>query len=181
MTGISLRRSPLRATASVLATVLVCSCALAPGADSSLSAVKGRIEGVYSLEEWHLGAEAVRAPRVDGRFMLKDGAVITILHNRVQETSQMTVASYGSYLLDATRFSYRYDDTSVFVQTGAGITVSRKLPWDGMRAFAVLSEGSPVRLRSDNGLQEFLFTPEVLTYSENGKLQRVWRRIAERK
>ena len=73
------------------------------------------------------------------------------------------------------------DDTSVFVQTGAGITVSRKLPWDGMRAFAVLSEGSSVRLRSDNGLQEFLFTPEVLTYSENGKLQRVWRRIAERK
>ena len=134
MTGISLRRSPLRATASVLATVLVCSCALAPGADSSLSAVKGRIEGVYSLEEWHLGAEAVRAPRVDGRFMLKDGAVITILHNRVQETSQMTVASYGSYLLDATRFSYRYDDTSVFVQTGAGITVSRKLPWGTLAA-----------------------------------------------
>ena len=100
MTSISLRGPAMRAVASVFAATLLCSCALSPAADPSKSA-KARIEGVYALQEWHLGGEVVRAPRVDGRFFLLDGVVITVLHNRVQEGNQTTVASYGSYVLDA--------------------------------------------------------------------------------
>lgn len=148
--------------------------------DSQLGRIKARVEGVYSLDEWQLSAEVARPPRVDGRFMLLNGAVVTLLHNRQSEANQTTVASYGSYSLDAGRFAYRYDDTSVYVQTASGITVSRKLPWEGMRGFAVVAEGNTVRFRSDSGNQEFLFTPDGLTYSENGKVQRVWKRMVEK-
>jgi len=167
----------MRAVAGMFAAALLCSCASLPVGDQSMKSSKAIMEGVYSLQEWHLGGEVVRPPRVDGRFLLLDGAVITIVHNRVQEAKQITFVAYGSYLLDATRFSYRYDDTSAFVQTASAITVSRKLPWEGMRAFTLIREGNAVRLRSDNGLQEFLFSPDGLTYSENGKVQRVWRRV----
>jgi hypothetical protein len=167
----------MRAVAGMFAAALLCSCASSPIGDQSMKSSKARVEGVYSLQEWHLGGEVVRPPRVDGRFFLLDGAVITIIHNRVQEDKQTTFAAYGSYLLDATRFSYRYDDASVFVQTASALTVSRKPPWEGMRSFKLVSEGNAVRLRSDNGLQEFLFSPDGLTYSENGKVQRVWRRV----
>jgi hypothetical protein len=170
MTTILLRRlATRRAVASMFAAALLCSCALSPGVDAPLKSAKARIEGVYSLQEWHLGGEIARPPRVDGRFLLRDGEVITLLHNRVQEANQITIASYGSYSLDATHFSYRYDDWSVFVQAATATTVSRKPPWDGMRALTVTSESNAVRLRSGDGLQEFLFTPDGLTYSENGR------------
>ena len=180
MTTISLCRLAIRAAASMFAATLLWSCASLPSADASLKSAKARIEGVYSLQEWQLGSEVVRPPSVDGRFLLHDGVVITVLHNRVQETSQTTTASFGSYFLDAARFSYRYDDWSVFVQTAGAITVSRTLPFEGMRVFTVISESNAVRLRSDDGLQEFLFAPDGLTYSENGKVQRVWRRVVEK-
>jgi hypothetical protein len=48
-----------------------------------------------------------------------------------------------------------------------------------MRSFAAKLEDGVVRLRSENGQQEFLFTAEGITYSENGKPLRVWRRITE--
>lgn len=177
MTGHSFHSLVASATTVVLVAMLVCSCAVAP-----FGSARARIEGVYSLQEWHLGGEIVRPPLVDGRFVLLDGAVITVLHNKVKEASQTTIASYGSYLLDSATFAYRYDDTTVLVQTDAAATVSRKLPWEGMRTFALSSESNAVRLRSRNGQQEFLFTPDgLLTYSENGKVQRVWQRVIAKK
>ncbi|MGQ0620747.1 MAG: hypothetical protein ACT4QA_12640 [Panacagrimonas sp.] len=138
-----------------------------------------KLEGVYSLEEWHLAAGVAHPPQVDGRFVLFNGAVIMLLHHRVQEATQTTVVSYGSYTLDLHRFAYSYVDSSAYVQKASGITVSRKPPWEGMRGFAVVSEGSAVRLRSDTGDQEFLLAGDRLSYSENGRIQRVWKRVAE--
>ena len=180
MVAIFRRRFALPLAAIIASSVVLSSCASSSMAtDSQLSRVKAKLEGVYSLEEWHLAAGAAHPPQVDGRFVLLNGAVITVLHNRVQEANQTTVASYGSYTLDLNRFAYRYVDTSVYVQTASAITVSRKLPWEGMRGFAVVSEGSAVRLRSDTGNQEFLFAGDRLSYSENGRAQRVWKRVAE--
>jgi hypothetical protein len=145
--------------------------------DSQFTRLKSRVEGAYSLEEWHLATGAAQPPHVTGRFVLLNGSVVTLL--RIQEANQTTVASYGTYALDPNRFTYKYDDTAVYVQTASSITVSNKLPFEGMRGFAVVSEGDAVRFRSDTGSQEFLFTADRLSYSENGKVQRVWRRIAE--
>jgi hypothetical protein len=107
---------------------------------------------------------------------LLNGAVVTVLHNRIQESNQTTLASYGSYVLSSTEFSYRYDEPSVFTETSSGITVSRKAPWEGMRVFSASHDGETVRLRSATG-EEFLFNRAGLNYSQKGTVLRVWRRI----
>ena len=80
----------------------------------------------------------------------------------------MQATAYGTYVLTPTEFSYRYTEPSVFTITPSSITVSHKLPWEGMRTFGVSREGSAVRLRSQTGAQGFLFPPEGLTYSDAG-------------
>jgi hypothetical protein len=141
-----------------------------------VEALRATIDGIYVLEAWHTDAGVFRPPQVEGRFILLNGAVITVLHNRIQESNQTTLASYGSYVLNLTEFSYRYDKPSVFTQTSSGIAVSHKAPWEGMRSFAVSRDGETVRLRSATE-EEFLFSRDGVKYSQSGKLLRVWRRI----
>lgn len=45
------------------------------------------------------------------------------------------------------------------------------------RSFAADFQNGVVRLRSEGGQQEMMFTVDRLTYSENGKVVRVWRRV----
>ncbi len=121
-----------------------------------------------------------RPPQVEGRFSMLNGIIIVILHNRMKESPQTTYASYGTYILTSKEFSYHYPGPSVFTITPSSITVSHKLPWEGMRTFDVIREGDNLRLRSQAGHIEWFFTPEGETYSEtNGNkfLKRVWRRI----
>jgi hypothetical protein len=154
----------------------------ASAADAELEAVRAKVEGVYSLEEWHTESGVFRPPQLEGRSVLLNGTIVVILHNRMQESPRTTIASYGIYVLDAKEFSYRYVEPSVFTQTRSDIAVSHKPPWEGMRSFTVSREGDTVRLRSKGGQQEFLSTPEGVTYSDGqsggtfvGK--RVYRRI----
>ena len=146
--------------------------------DSEFEALRPWIEGVYALQEWHMSDGVSRPPQVEGRFVFLNGAVISVIHNRTQEANQTTVAAYGSYLLDATQFSYRYEERSVFTQTPSKITVSHVAPWEVMRSCSASREGDVVHLKAVNGQQEFRFTAEGFTYSaENGKVLRVWRRV----
>lgn len=76
MTSISVCRTAMRAIASLFVATLLCSCASLPADDPSLKSAKASMEGVYSLQEWHLDGAIAQAPRVDGRFVLLNGAVI---------------------------------------------------------------------------------------------------------
>jgi hypothetical protein len=147
--------------------------------ETSVDTLKARMGGVYTLEEWHKDGEVFRAPQVEGRFVLLNGMIMTILHNRMQAPNQTTVVLLGRYVLDSTTFSYGYDNTSIFTETPSGTSVSHKPRWEGMRSFAANLEDGVVHLRSESGQWEFMFTAEGLTYSENGKPLRVWRRITE--
>jgi hypothetical protein len=46
---------------------------------ASITEVKSLVKGVYELEEWRVGDKVLKPPQVDGRFVLRDGTVITIL------------------------------------------------------------------------------------------------------
>ena len=131
---------------------------------------------MYVLREWHVDGEVLRPPKVEGRFLVANGQVLTFLNNRSNAANQTTVVAVGSYVLDATHFSYSYSETSTFVQTPSAISASRKPPWEGVRTFALAAEDNTVRLSAENGKYEMLFTTEGLTYSEDGKVLRVWRR-----
>jgi hypothetical protein len=151
--------------------ILCASAALA----ASVAELRAAIDGVYTLEEWHSEGQVLRPPLVDGRFVLMNGTVTTVLLNDAQESNRTSNASFGKYVLDETNFSYGYDVRSSFTQTTSTITVSRTPGFAGMRQFAVSVEGNAVHLKSGQG--EFVFSPEGLRYSENGRLLRVWRRV----
>jgi hypothetical protein len=172
-------------TASGMMTCLVCFLLVvwSPhpvcAADPEVEALRAMIDGMYALEEWHTDTGVFRPPQVEGRFTALHGAVVLVLHNRISEANQTTNASYGSYVLNAKEFAYRYEAPSVFTQTSTGITVSHKPFWEGLRSFAVSRDGEAVLLRSATG-EEFLFSREGLKYSQQGKVLRVWRRLPSR-
>jgi hypothetical protein len=157
-----------------LAGALCIWCTSAASA-ASVAELRAVIDGVYTLEEWHSEGQVLRPPQVDGRFVLMNGTVTTVLLNDAQEANRTSNAQFGTYVLDETSFSYRYDTRSSFKQTPSNTTVSRTPVLAEMRRFAASIDGKVVHLKSEK--QEFIFTPEGMRYLENGKLSRVWRRV----
>ena len=121
----------------------------------------------------------MRPPLIDGRSMLLNGRIMFMIHDRAQETNKTTIAGFGTYLLEPGKFSYSYESLSVITQTASGATVSEKLPWEGLRTFTATIENNEVHFRATNGPQEFRFTPDGLSYSDD-KLLRVYRRVTEK-
>ena len=142
----------------------------------SVDDVKARMTGLYILEEWHKDGEVLRPPQAQGRFILLNGVIMTILDNKMQPSSRATTVLVGKYELTSEKFSYGYDDVSIFTEEADSTKVSHKPLWEGMRGFIPSIEGDRLRLRQENGMRELLFTSEGLDYSENGKLLRKWRR-----
>lgn len=174
------RASAVHAPIIAALAIVLASCTNPALRTDSRVATRTKIEGVYALQEWHLGGQAVRPPLVDGRFVLANGTVIFVVHNRSDGANPVTIASYGKYTLDAQRLAYRYDEWAVFEQASSVITAYRNPPWEGMREFSVTASDGGVRLRSANGQQEFWFGADgVATYTEDGKVLRIYKRVTE--
>lgn len=145
----------------------------------SLDALKARITGLYTLEEWHKDGEIFRPPQVEGRFILINGTIMTILDSKTQPSSRATSVFIGRYEMVAEKFSYEYDTVSIFSEEGDIIKASHKPLWDGVRVFVPSVEGDVVRLRAESG-QEIVFTNEGSKYFDKGKLVRQWRRSSDK-
>ena len=138
------------------------------------------VAGAYELEEWHENGAVLRPPQVEGRAVTVNGTITTIIHNRSQTDKQITAVLVGNYVLDKARFAYRYQDTAIYTETAAGISVSRKPLWEGTRSFsASVTASGAVQFCSDAGQHGFTFTLAGFTYWENGQTVRVWRRCRE--
>ena len=146
--------------------------------EPTVEAIKARIEGVYVLQEWHRNGEVVRPPLVDGRTVLLNGRILYISHDRAQEKNKRTIAGFGTYLIEPGKFSYSYESQSWITETPSGVTVSEKLLFEGVRTFTVTIENNEVHFRATNGPQEFRFTSEGMSYSDD-KLLRVLQRVTE--
>ena len=149
-------------------------------ADDILDIEKSTMTGVYTLQEWHKDGIRYVSPQVDGRFVLLNGVIMTILYNRMQPSSQVNTVLVGKYVLSADKFSYGYDEVSVVTESAAATTVSHKPLWEGMRSFTVSAADDAVRLREENGTREFVFANEELNYFEKGTLLRKWHRTADK-
>jgi hypothetical protein len=136
------------------------------------------IEGVYALQEWSIDGELFAPPQVDGRFVLADGAAITILHNRIAVDNRHSATLFGRYRLTAQSFAYGYEDAVAITYIGGVISTSSALPWSGLREFSVERKQASVRVYS--GQQEFVFSQDGFTYAENGDVLRRWRRVIDR-
>jgi hypothetical protein len=146
-------------------------------AGDSAPEIKIAIDGAYILEEWHINENVFRPPQVEGRVVFLNGAVVSILINNTQEDRQFTVALIGVYQLSQNYFSYRYDNSSIFIRTASSIAESHKPPFEGMRDFDITRDGATVQLQSRSSERaSFVFDADGQKYSEGGKLVRVWKR-----
>ena len=138
--------------------------------------VKSLVEGVYELCEWHTAEGKLTPPDVEGRFVLGDGVVVTVLKNWSRPASRVWISSYGTYQLDTSGFTYKYDDGVIVTETPEGPKLAHGPLFAEARSFTRGPEQDPVHLRRKEGAIEFAFSPAGLRYSEGGKLLRVWQR-----
>jgi hypothetical protein len=124
--------------------------------------VKGCIEGVYVLEEFKKDGEVFRPPQVAGRYVVLNGVVLFIFHDRTQASKQTSNTGFGTYTVSSTAYAYHYDDYAMYTHTSAGTSVSRQPPWDGMRPFTLVLEGDEMHLRNADARQDFLCSPDGL-------------------
>jgi hypothetical protein len=114
---------------------------------------------------------------VSGRWVVLNGAVVWIFNEKTQASKQTNFAGIGHYAISGTTFSYQYDEMNVFTQTGDGITVSRKLPWEGMRPYAPVQDVEGGRLQNAEARQDFVCSADALTYTFGQGNYRKYRRI----
>lgn len=141
----------------------------------SLSEVKEEIEATWILEEWHMKGGAVRPPKVEGRFVIRDDAFVLILLNQAGEPP-WSYYGYGKYTLDASTFAMGFDQEAVFLEKASGISVSRKPTWEGMKPFGIKMENNQLHMRPAEGGSEMIVDGNTLIIKKDGKIARTYRR-----
>jgi hypothetical protein len=111
---------------------------------------------------------------VSGRYVLMDGIIIWIFNERTQQSKQRSTTAFGRYTVDQSSFAYGYDEYEAYTQTEAGLSVSRKVPWEGLRPYALDADGADIR----NAETKTAFTCSAggLTYSYGNGNYRKYRR-----
>jgi hypothetical protein len=142
---------------------------------ASITELKAAIEGIYILDEWNIDGQTFRPPAVEGRFVILNGNVMSVLIDTTQASKKTYTTLYGVYSLTSDSFAYKYQTRTTFTQTPGKISLARAIPWDGMREFTVKQEGNSVHLQSgEKAAFEFNLDGEI--YSEDGRVLRVWHR-----
>ena len=129
------------------------------------------------LEEFKTGGKVFRPPQISGRYMILNGAVFWIFHDRTQEFNQTSYVGFGRYTISSTEYAYRYDDLSTYTHTDAGLSISRKLPWEGMRSYVPVLEQDGMHLRNADAQQDFLCSTGELLYTSGSGDYRKYQRI----
>jgi hypothetical protein len=141
-----------------------------------MTTIEKLTSGAFQIESWRVGGLLLAPPIVEGRFLLVDGTITTILRNRSEKGTDVTSVLLGTYTLSATSFAYEYLETSIIRESGAAVTASHLPLWEGPRIFEVEATDAQVFFRSRKSHHEFEFTARGISYSENGEVLRLWRR-----
>jgi hypothetical protein len=160
--------------ATILGLLFACTSMITCNA-ASITELEAAIEGVYILDEWNIDGQTFRPPAVEGRFVVLNDNIMTVLINTTQDSKKTYTTLYDAYSLTPNSFAYKYETRATFTQTPDNISLSRDIPWECMREFTVKQEGNYVHLQFGEKAA-FDFNPERLTYSEGGKVLRVWHR-----
>ena len=160
--------------ATIIGLLFACTSMITCNA-APITELKAAIEGVYILEEWNIEGQTFRPPAVEGRFVILNGNIMTVLIDTRQDSKKSYTTLFGVYSLTPDSFVYKYETRTTFTQTPDKISLSRAIPWEGMREFTVKQEGNSVHLQSGEKAA-FDFNPDREIYSEGGKVLRVWHR-----
>src|SRR3984885_16041340 len=75
----------------------------------SMTDLKLAIEGVYILDEWTINGQTFRPPAVEGRFVILNGNIVTVLIDATHEPKKTYSTLYGIYSLSPDSFAYKYE------------------------------------------------------------------------
>jgi len=167
-------------TKSILTVALTVATLLSLFAPASVTAqgVTPRcIEGVYTLEEYKKDGQVFMPPQISGRLVFLNGAVVFIFHDRTQPSAEINYAGFGRYTVNAASFAYHYDDMSIYTHSDTGISLSKQLPWEGMRLFTRVTEQDGLHLRNSETQSDFFCSADELKYSLLSGDYRKYRRI----
>jgi hypothetical protein len=64
---------------------------------ASITELKAAIEGVYILDEWNIDGQTFRPPAVEGRFVILNGNVMSVLIDITQDSKKTYTTLYGVY------------------------------------------------------------------------------------
>jgi hypothetical protein len=145
------------------------------GKQPSLNEVKAKVEGTWILEEWHIKGQVIHPPKVEARFIVHDNALELIMLNRAGE-KPWSWYGYGKYTLDASTFSMGFDEAAMFVESTSGITVSHKLPWEGMKSFGISTGKKQLHMGPSDDNREMIVDGNTLIYKKDSKIVRTYRR-----
>ncbi len=163
-------------SAMILTAMLILHLACAPnGKQQGINKVKAEFEATWILEEWHIKGQVVSPPKVEGSFIVHDNAFALILLNRAGEVP-WSYYGYGKYTLDASTFSMGFDEAAFFKESTSGITVSHKLPWEGMKPFGIGKVNNQLHMGPSDDNYEIIVDGNTLTYKKDGKILRTYRR-----
>jgi len=84
----------MRSVIAALVTLLATYFNLVECGAASVVDIKATIDGAYILEEWHTDTGVFRPPQVEGRVVFLNGAVVTILIDKIRQERQVTVAEF---------------------------------------------------------------------------------------
>ena len=168
------RHGRVWATALIMTLVLATQHSGSAEQGQAPADVRALLEGTWELEEWHVDGEVLRPPQIGGHWSNHDGIVMATLH-RTSGGSFQSASNYGTYQMDATTWSYRYDYAqSVSGPSAEEATVTVRTGQQP-RSFEITRRGNAIMLDRPNDHREyegrcFLFMP-------NGQLLRKWRKV----
>jgi len=113
---------------------------------------------------------------VDGRWSNHDGVVLFMVH-RVMSDSTYSQTGYGTYQLDLSAWSYRYNrmETSSGPVGGPARVTTEQQPGE-VRSFKVSRQGNRVILEGA-GEDRREYDGSFFTYTLKGQVVRKWRRV----
>ena len=157
----------------IVATATLVLATSALGAESMQA--KAAMEGNWQLEEWHSDGEILRSPQTEGRFSVRDGVVMVLMHRDLNGTRKSNYG-YGTYAFGDDTWTYGYDRYVIFTDNGSSVAAGPG-PFDGKRTFQIKYDGGKTILDNDNGRWVFVFDGDTFTYFDKGKPVRKWRKI----
>ena len=159
-----------------LVVAAVCSVNPAAAEDVSPAAIRQAIEGTWVLQEWDIDGSVVKAPEASGRLSLHDNIII-IMGTGDYFGQTRSFYGYGTYAVDGSTWSYAYDAYTFIRETSSKTSISKEIPWDGMRLFKARSEAGKVVLEYQGGHAQIVLSGDDFQYIESGRLIRRWTRI----
>jgi len=144
--------------------------------EASSAAIREGLEGTWVLEEWNVDGVSIQPPEATGRLSLHHN-VIVIMGTQTQFGRTKSFYAYGSYVIDESSWSYGYEEYTAVQETPSKISISKELPWQGLRRFQARTEGDKLIFDYQGGRAQIVISETEFIYNESGTLIRRWKRI----